>query len=206
MPVTTQTLTELHRDVLREVGNIGAGNAMTALATLVDRRVDMSVPQVGIIPLAEFTRIAGGPEALAAGIYMSVEGDAPGHVAFVVPEVSALRLADYLMYRSPGEVVEFGEMERSALMEVGNILASSYLTALCELTGLRLYICPPALALDMTAAILSTIAAEFAFLEDKAVTIVTQIREGDKVLDGYFIYIPETDSLSVLLRALNICE
>lgn len=204
MPVMTQTLTDIHIDILREVGNIGAGNAMSALAMLVDRTVDMSVPHVGIIPLTEFAQMAGGPETLAAGIYMEVNGDAPGHVAFVLPEATALRLVDHLMYRSPGETAEFGEIECSALMEVGNILAASYLTAMCNLTGLNLQICPPGLAIDMTAAILSTIAAEFASMEDRAVTIVSQILEEDEVLEGYFIYIPEPDSLSVILRALNI--
>jgi chemotaxis protein CheC len=204
MPVMTQSLTDIHIDVLREIGNIGAGNAMTALATMVERTVDMSVPHVGIIPLADFTQLAGGPEALAAGIYMPVTGDAPGHVAFVLPEATALRLVDHLMYRSAGESAEFGEIECSALMEVGNILAASYLTAMCELTGLNLAICPPSLAIDMTAAILSTIAAEFDSGVDRAVTIVSHILEDNEVLEGYFIYIPEPDSLSVILHALNI--
>jgi chemotaxis protein CheC len=206
MAVTMDNLNDLYTDVLREVGNIGAGHAMTSLATLVDRKVDMSVPCVGIVPLSEFARMAGGPESLSAGVYMRVEGDAPGHVAFILPEAAALRMVDHLLGRSCGETAELGELECSALMEAGNILASSHLVATGELTGLNLLSCPPAFAFDMTAAILSSIAVTLASLEDQAVTIVTHIMEDEGTLEGYFIYIPEPDSLSVILRALNMIE
>src|SRR5579883_230705 len=99
MITTTQNLNDISLDVLREVGNIGAGNAMTALATMVDHRVDMSIPQVGIVPLSKFTEMAGGSEAVAVGVYMPVTGDAPGHVAFLLPERSACHLTDQLLGR-----------------------------------------------------------------------------------------------------------
>jgi chemotaxis protein CheC len=191
-------------DALREVGNIGAGNAMTALATMVDHRVDMSVPQVGVVSLGEFTQMAGGPEASAVGVYMPVTGDAPGHVAFLLSEESACRLTDELLGRELGTTTDLGEIERSALTEIGNIMASSYLIAICELTGLNLYSSPPALAVDMTAAILSTIAAAFASLDDQALTVTTRIREGLGKVDGFFIFVPESGSLSAILRALQM--
>lgn len=211
MAVTIDNLSDIYADVLREVGNIGAGNAMTSLATLTDCKVDMSVPSVGIVPLAEFAQMAGGAEALSVGVYMPVEGDAPGHVAFVLPEEAALRLVDHMLGRSPGETTELGEMECSVMMEAGNILASSHLMAICEMTGLNLMTCLPAIAYDMTAAILSSIAANLASVADQAVTIVTHIMEDDGaenfgMMEGYFIYIPETESLSIILRALNMIE
>jgi chemotaxis protein CheC len=206
MAVTMQKLSELTMDVLREVGNVGAGNAMTSLATMVDKKVDMSIPRVAIVPLAEFAEMAGGPEALSVGIYMPVEGDAPGHVALIMPEANARRLVDQLMGLPVGTTTELGEIECSALMETGNILASSHLVALCEMTGLNFLSCPPAIAVDMTAAILSAIAVTVAALEDQAITIVTQMVEEEDSMGGYFIYIPELDSLSVILRALNMEE
>src|SRR5882724_10819062 len=121
MPMTTtiQSLNEMSLDALREVGNIGAGNAMTALATMLDHCVDMSVPHVGLVPLSEFTQLTGGGESIAACIYLPVEGDAPGHVAFILPERSALCLADELLGQAPGSSTQLGDMECSALMEVG---------------------------------------------------------------------------------------
>lgn len=204
MTTTTQNLNDISIDVLREVGNIGAGNAMTALATMVDHRVDMSIPQVGIVPLSKFTEMAGGPEAVAVGVYMPVTGDAPGHVAFLLPERSACHLTDQLLGREIGETQQLEEFECSALVEVGNILASSYLVAICEMTGLNLYSSPPVLARDMTAAILSTIAAAFAPEDDQVLTIVTQIEESFGTVDGFFIYVPEHGSLAVILNALQL--
>ncbi len=193
-------------DALREIGNIGVGHAMTALATLTDCTIDMSVPNVGIVPLSRFADIAGGAETLSAGIYMAVEGDAPGHVAFILPEVSACRLTDLLTGMPFGSACRMEELACSALMEVGNILVSSYLVAICELTGLRLLSSPPALAFDMTASILSCIASVFAAHEDvdRALTVVTQVDEIGGAISGYFIFIPEPGSLSVMLRALHM--
>lgn len=206
MASAMQDLSEITLDALREVGNIGAGNAMTALAAMLDQTVDMSIPRVGLVPLAEFAQMAGGPESVAVGVYMPVDGDAPGHVAFLLPEACACRLADHLLYRAPGTTTDLDEMACSALMEIGNILASSYLVALSDLTGLTLLSSPPAIALDMTAAILGAVAAAFASLDDQALTIVTHIGKEEAAVEGFFIYIPEPGSLSVMLRALNMEE
>lgn len=204
MTIAAEQLSDLCLDVLREIGNIGAGNAMTSLATMVDHKVDMSVPHVGIVPLCEFAQMAGGAEITSVGVYMPVTGDAPGHVAFVLPTECASYLVDQLLGQPEGTTTEFGEIELSAMTEIGNIMASSYLMAICELTGLNLYSSPPAIAVDMTAAILSTIASAFAMLEDHALTIMTHIGEDAGAVDGFFIYIPEPGSLSVMLRALQM--
>src|ERR1041385_2212676 len=128
-------LDELSLSALKEVGNIGAGNAMTALATMLEQSVDMSVPRVGLIPLSEFALMTGGPETISVGVYMPVDGDAPGHVAFLWPEASALRLSEQLMGLPLGSTEALDEIACSALIEIGNILASSYLVAIGEMTG-----------------------------------------------------------------------
>lgn len=195
---------ELRISALREIGNIGAGTAMTSLSNMLDKRVQMSVPRVGIVPLFRFTEMSGGPESLAVGVYMPVFGEAPGHVAFLWPEHSAYHLVDELLGRSIGETHTLNEIECSALMEIGNILAASFLTAISEMTRLSLVLTPPAIAVDMSAAILSAIATEFASLENEALTIVTHIGAPVGEIDGYFIFIPEAGSLSAILRALQV--
>ena len=204
MSVTMQNLDALCLSALYEVGNIGAGNAMTALATMLEQRVVMSVPQVGVVSLAQFTHMAGGQETLSVGVYMPVGGDAPGHVAFLWTEESALRLADQLLDRSLGSTQMLGNLERSALTEVGNILTSSFLMAISEMTGLNLLPSPPVIAIDMTAAILSAIAAVFEAREDQALTILTRLGEAVGAVEGFFIYVPELYSLPVMLRALGL--
>jgi chemotaxis protein CheC len=204
MHATITPYNEIAISALHEVGNIGAGHAMTALAALVGQRVVMDVPEVGIVPLRQFPQMLGGVEETSVGVYMPVTGEAPGHVAFLWSHGNACRLADHLLDRSLGGTTILEEMECSALMEVGNILTSSYLTAISEMTGLTLLTAPPVIAVDMTAAILSAIATEFVSLENEALTITTHIGKSFGKIDGFFIYIPEPDSLSVLLRALQV--
>lgn len=204
MALTTLASHELDLSALREVGNIGAGNAMTAFAEIVDQRVRMSVPTVDIVPIGRFAEISGGPSAATVGVYMRVSGEASGHVAFLWPETSAFRLAEQLLQCAPGEVLELGELERSALMEVGNILASSYLVAIGNLTGLQLLASPMAIAVDMSAAILSEIGVEVAMVADEAFIIVTHIGEAIDNVEGCFIFIPESGSLPLILRALQV--
>ena len=204
MSATVEKPNEIALDMLREVGNIGAGNAMTALATMVNRKVGMSVPHVGIVQLSDFAQMTGGAEALAVAVYMQVDGDAPGHVAFLWSFAHACLLVDAVLQREDGTTQQLDELERSVLMEVGNILASSHLVATCELTGLELFSSPPGIAIDMTAAILSTIASAFASMEDHAVTIASHIGHGANVVEGYFLFIPESGSLNIMLRALNM--
>ncbi len=191
-------------DALREVGNIGLGNAMTALATLLDRGVNMGVPDVSVISLAQFAHIAGGDESVSACIYMPVDGDAPGRVALFLPLDGARHLVDCLMGLEAGTTLEFDEIADSALMEIGNILASTYLAAIGDMTGLSLLSSPPALAIDMTAAILASIAGTLEEDEERALTIVTGIGDPGGALSGFFLYVPDQASIGTLLSALGL--
>lgn len=197
-------LNPLCMDALREVGNIGLGNAMTALATLLDRGVNMGVPDVSVISLAQFAHIAGGDESVSACIYMPVEGDAPGRVALFLPLDGARHLVDCLMGLEAGTTLEFDEIAGSALMEIGNILASTYLAAIGDMTGLSLLSSPPALAIDMTAAILASIAGTLDEDEERALTIVTSIGDTGSALSGFFLYVPDPVSIGTLLNALGL--
>jgi chemotaxis protein CheC len=189
---------------MREVGNIGLGNAMMALSTMIDQGVNMAIPEVNIVPLSAFTKMAGGAESVSACVYMPVEGDAPGHVAFFLPEACARGLADSLMGQPAGTTQELDEISCSALMEVGNILASAYLVAIGSITGLNLLSSPPALAVDMTGAILSSIATAFSENEDTALTVLTRIGDVGSAIEGFFLYVPEKESLTTLFVALGL--
>ena len=201
---TIFTYNEICLDALREVGNIGLGNAMTALATMIDQGVDMAVPHVGVVPLSQFADMAGGGESVSACIYMPVEGDVSGHVAFLLPEASAYALADHLLGLPPNTTMELDEIAESALMEIGNILTGSYIVAIGELTGLSLLASPPAFAIDMTAAILASIATTFAEDADMALTILTRIGKMDNGIEGFFMFVPEPGSLIKLFIALGM--
>ena len=187
-------------DVLREIGNIGAGNATTALAQMLGCKVDMAVPQVRLLEFSEVGTIMGGEEQIMAGIYLMVEGDITGSILFLLNKESARKLIAKLMGMEPvGE--ELSEMEQSALKEIGNIITASYLNSLSMLTQLVIYPSVPALSIDMAGAILSVPAIEFGTMGDKLLLIQTQFFEG---LDGYFILVPDLDSYDKILGALGM--
>ena len=194
----TFAFTDICLDAMREVGNIGLGNAMTALSTMIDQGVNIAIPQVDVVPLPTFAGMMGGAESVSACIYMPVEGDAPGHVAFFLPEACARCLADHLLGQPEGTTQALDELACSALMEVGNILASTYLVAIGSMTGLNLLSSPPALAVDMTAAILASLATAIAGDEDAAFTILTRVGDAGDCIEGFFLYMPEPGSLATL--------
>lgn len=189
-------------DVLRELGNIGAGNATTALAQMMQCKVDMAVPKVQLLEFRELGEAMVGEETVMAGIYLGIEGDIKGSIMFLLEKAAAKHLVGKLMgMESEGD--EFSEMEFSVLKEVGNIITGSYLNSLSSITNLAIYPSVPDLTVDMAGAILSVPAIEFAALGDRMLMIQTQFFD-EMVLDGYFILIPDLDSYGRMLTALGI--
>ena len=189
-------------DVLRELGNIGAGNATTALAQMMQCKVDMAVPKVQLLEFKELGEAMVGEETVMAGIYLGIEGDIKGSIMFLLEKAAAKHLVGKLMgMESEGD--ECTDMAFSALKEVGNIITGSYLNSLSSITNLAIYPSVPDLTVDMAGAILSVPAIEFAALGDRMLMIQTQFFD-EMVLDGYFILIPDLDSYGRMLAALGI--
>lgn len=200
--ITLEEMPEEYFDVLKELGNIGAGNATTALSQMMQCKVDMSVPQVKLLEFKELGEIIGGEEMIMAGIYLGIEGDITGSIMFLLEKQMARHLVNKLMGTCV-EGEEFSEMELSALKEVGNIITAAYLTSLSSLTGLTIYPSVPDLTVDMVGAILSVPAIEFGALGDKMLLIQTQFFD-EMVMDGYFILVPNLDSYGKILSALGL--
>ena len=199
--LSMESLTTQYFDVLKEIGNIGAGNATTALATMLQCKVDMKVPQVRMMEFKDVGALLGGEEQELAGAYLSVEGDITGSILFLVQKKVALHLVSKLMGGMGGD--EFGEMERSAFKEISNIVTGSYLNALSTMTNMCIYPSIPDLAIDMAGAILSVPAIEFGIMGDKILLIQSQISD-EIEMDGFFVMIPDMESYAKILRALGI--
>ena len=199
--LSMESLTTQYFDVLKEIGNIGAGNATTALATMLQCKVEMKVPQVRMMEFKDVGALLGGEEQELAGAYLSVEGDITGSILFLVQKEVALHLVSKLMGGMGGD--EFGEMERSAFKEISNIVTGSYLNALSTMTNMCIYPSIPDLAIDMAGAILSVPAIEFGIMGDKILLIQSQISD-EIEMDGFFVMIPDMESYVKILRALGI--
>ncbi len=204
MDINLNNLNNLQIDVLREVGNIGAGNAATALAKMLDKKVDMEVPKVKILQFNEVNDILGCAETLVIGILLQVNGDITGNIMFILELRAAKVLVNVLMGKSVDEEREFDEIEISALREIGNILAGSYLGALSSLTNLKISPSVPDMAIDMAGAILSVPAIEFGKMGDTVLYIETEFLEGSSKVVGDFFLIPDMESYTVLLKALGV--
>ncbi len=196
-------LNSFHLDVLKEIGNIGAGNAATALAKLLDKKIDMKVPQIRIMGFGEVNEVLGGAETPVVGILLGVLGDVTGYILFVLEQNAANMLVNILMGKKPDEKMEYDEISLSALKEVGNILTGSYLSALSSLTGLKIMPDVPALAIDMAGAILSVPAIEFGKTADKVLYIETEFIEGRDSVIGDFFLVPDANSYIRLLNTLG---
>lgn len=200
--ISLDTMTAEYVDVLKELGNIGAGNAMTALAQLLNCKVDMKVPQVRLLEFQDVGTMIGGEELLMAGIYLGVEGDITGSIMFLLEKNSAKHLITKLMgMEIAGD--EFGEMEVSALMEVGNIITGAYLNSLATITNLKIYPTVPSICVDMAGAILSVPAIEFGTVGDKILLIQSQFMD-EVELNGYFIMVPDIESYGKILASLGM--
>lgn len=199
-------LTNLELDALKEVGTVGAGNAATVLSTLLGQRIPMTVPAARLLPLREVVEVVGGAEAEVVGICLGVTGDAPAVILFLLPLSDAQRLVRTLM-KVLGQVDhsgEIGDVERSALGEVTNILAGAYLQALSEFTGLNVQPSIPAYAHDMAGALLDAVFSEVGRVGDYALLIETDFMSGDEGLTGHFFLVPDPDSLMGILQALGV--
>ena len=192
----------MYYDVLKEIGNIGAGNAASALASMLGQKVDMSVPRVELLDFKELGEAMGGEEQIMAGIYLRIEGDLHGSIMFLLEEKSAYSLVGKLMGM---EVTELDEMAQSALKEIGNIITGSYLNSLSTLTNLTISESVPDLAVDMAGAILSVPAIEFGMVGDKMLLIQTAFSD-DVELNGFFILVPDLPSYGKLLQALGVIQ
>ncbi len=194
-------LSEEQYDALREIANIGMGKASSALADLVGRTILISVPQAVCVPISHLPGVLRDPETVTAGIYLQVTGEVAGHATFIFEVGSAHRLAGTLLGVPE---VALDEVTASALMEIGNIMLSAYLTAISDFTGLQLLPSPPVMAVDMGCAILSAVIANMQSLDDYAVTIATDIYDPEGLISGTFVFLPEPGGIQRILESVGM--
>jgi chemotaxis protein CheC len=203
-------ITTTHLDILKEVGNIGAGHAATSLSKLLNKRIDMKVPDVKIVSFNEMMEMAGGAENIVASVFLRLEGDAPGSMFFVLPIHQATK---YIQQMIDDVTFSFSEQPNnelalSALQELGNILSGSYLSSLSDFTNLSLYPSVPELSIDMFGAIISYGIIELSQVSDYAIVIDTALNEDEtsdnEGVKGHFFLLPDPDSFSVIFEALGV--
>ncbi|MCC3357450.1 chemotaxis protein CheC [Bacillus sp. REN16] len=199
-----------HLDILKEIGNIGAGHSATALSKLLNRKIDMKVPNVRIVSFDEMMEFAGGAENIVAGIFLRIEGDLTGNMFFILQLPQATKLIQDLIFDKSFsfESDSQNEMGISAFQEVGNILSGSYLTSLSDFTQLNLYPSVPGFSIDMVGAIIGYGLIELSQESDFAIVIETEINENENPtnnnINGQFLLLPDPDSFEKIFAALGV--
>lgn len=196
------TLSELQRDALKEVGNIGAGHAATALSQLLNTTVKLSEPTIEVLKYRDLATKIGYADRSVAALHMYVRGEAPGQMVVLFDREQALEFVNIFVKRVIGDIQIFDSIVDSTLKELGNIIAGSYLTALISLTGINLLPSVPTLSYGTIQAAFRTL---MSILPDQDVFLIeSQFLDNDKAVSGQFILIPETGSLEPLLSVFGV--
>jgi chemotaxis protein CheC len=199
-----RSLKALQLDALREVANIGAGHAATALSQMIGGTIMISVPTINVSRLEEVPPQITAPEEPVAAVLMHMLGDLTGRTLLVFPKPTAARLAELMLRRPAGSSAELGEMEQSAIKEAGNILSSAYMNALSDFMGMMLLPSPPSLAIDMSTAVLTTAYLQFGSDHVFCVESEFYMTDVDEKLRGFFLLLPDPASLQAILRAVRV--
>ncbi|KHE71278.1 chemotaxis protein CheC [Halobacillus sp. BBL2006] len=202
--------TEFHLDVLKEIGNIGAGNAATSLSRLLDRKINMHVPSVNLIGFDEVMELAGGHEKEVVGVFLKIHGEAPGTMFFILSPAQSVQFIRQLTGNTnihlDGTLDD--ELSRSALQELGNILSGAYLSALADFTLMDLHPSVPSLAKDMVGSILGIGLIELSRVSDQAIVIETSLtelsEEEDHSIQGHFFLFPDPEAYNKFFQALGV--
>lgn len=206
----SKNLSNMQIDVLREIGNIGAGNAATSMSQLIDRNVSMEVPSVKIVTINEMMEMLGGPEELIVAIFFRIKGEIPGTVYFILTIEEAEFLIQRMMLQENAKLFiddQPNDFAMSALEEVANIMTGSYLSALSDFTSLKMATTVPYVSIDMAAAAIVTGMIELARVTDYAIIIDTKINsisDHDNNVRGHFLLVPDPKSINQLFTSLGI--
>jgi chemotaxis protein CheC len=202
--VSQQTYTPDQIDALREIGNIGASHASTALTTLLNQDIVVDVPECFICETLEAPYVLGDAEQSVVAVYLDAYGKGKGSMLLILTEEIAKKMTDMLLGRSPDPTIPINEDDKEAISEIGNICGSAYLNAISNLLGVTMLPSPPGFAVGMLGAVLeypATIASEeFDYLVLIKTHFVTQ---GER-FPGYFIYIPDRETEKLLMERFGI--
>ncbi len=197
-------LQDMHLDVLKEIGNIGSGNAASALSTMLNCDTDISVPDVKLLDFDDAVNFLGGPENVAIGMLVNLTGDISGMMLYVLQHSCASKMTSTIFGTEIEDIANMNDMERSFISEVGNIMSASYINAIASLTGLTIDISVPQMCVDMVGAILSVPAVQFAQIGNKVLFIDDRFVIGGSEVQSNMILVPEMSSLETLFSRLGV--
>jgi chemotaxis protein CheC len=205
---SNENILSKHLDVFKEIGNIGAGHAASALAGLLDRRITMSVPEASVVPFSEIVNVLDGPETLVVGVLIDVSGDLNGYILLLLGMNDAMAMVSQALGDDMRDTTDpdfaLNELEQDTILEIGNILVGSFLSAITSFSGLSAIPTVPQLAIDMLGAIISVATIQYGEIGDSVLFLNTQFNDLAGDINGHFFLIPDYNSYKILLNALGL--
>ena len=197
-------MNDMKLDIFKEMGSIGGGNAATALSSMLNARVSMALPRAEILEFNDALARLGDPEIVIAGVLVELTGEIQGIMLFIIPE----EFSDEVLFRMLGKtrtaLLELDEIESSVLTEIGNIVISSYITALSSLAGVEVELSVPQLAVNMLGGIMSLPMSMMGQQSDRIMMVTGEFNIDDKALNSGMLLLPNVESLNILMKKLGV--
>ncbi|MDR0920725.1 MAG: chemotaxis protein CheC [Oscillospiraceae bacterium] len=197
-------LNPMHFDVLTEIGNIGSGNAAAALSDMTQQHIKIRVPEVSVLKFNEVMQFFGSAEKVAAGLLVNLTQDMDGMILYLFGDDFVNETLKAFFGESTSDLLMLDDMQKSALLEIGNIMAASYVNALSQMTSFFIDISVPSLAVDMAGALLSVPIIEFANISESVLLINDSFIINNKEVDSHMILLPTVESLNKLFTNLGV--
>ncbi len=197
-----EDLDDVAKDMMREIGSIGTGNAATALSSLLQIGVEMTVPKVEILGYNEAVAILGHPEEIVSGVLVQMTGDVSGVMLFLMKMDFINVVLQCVLQESIDRYEQMGEMEVSAVTEVGNIIISSYILSLSKLADMKISLSVPAFSVNMLGGIMTVPMTKFGYVSDKLMMITGKCIIGGRNVDSNVLLLPDIQSLNFLMDRL----
>lgn len=199
-----EDMNEMEKDILKEIGSIGGGNAATALSSLLSAKVNMLVPRVEILEFNEALDKLGDPEEVVAAVMVEMTGEVEGIMLFTAPGEFTDEVVFRMLGKAKVSLMELDEIDISVLTEIGNIVISSYINALSALTGVAVELSVPQLAVNMLGGIMSLPMAMMGQHSDRIMMVTGEFDIDGKALKSGMLLLPDVKSLNILMKKLGV--
>lgn len=191
-------------DCLREIGNIGSGNAASSLSAMLSKPVSMHVPKIHIMDYQAVIDEIGGPEKVITAILVTFKGDIKGMMMFLMENSFAQIVVNTFMGKENIDVIQMDEADSSAVKEMGNIMAGAYLSALAAMAEFTVEMDPPSMTIDMAGALMNAPMTTLDDVGDKVIIIDDGFKINDVDVDSNIVLVPEMESLDILMKKLGV--
>lgn len=194
------TLQDVDLSAWTELMNKGTIHAVSGLSEILDTDIKVSCFNMNKVSTQDLFHVFGGAETEIVAVYVSIQEGAAGHILLAYPPKVSFEVADMMLGNAPGTTKELGELEQSALSEMGNIVAAYFLSSMADNTGVRLQPSTPEVLVDMAGAILSIAMSDIMQYGDDIFMMETTFTSKDREINGAFLVLPSTEFLDVVKK------